>query len=56
MMRTVQSTQQEDKKLFERLYHEALKQRLQEPTTYHIRHWEKFQTYIEDNKNRLNNN
>ena len=56
MMRTVQSTQQEDKKLFERLYHEALKQRLQEPTTFHIRHWEKFQTYIEDNKNRLNNN
>ena len=26
MMRTVQSTQQEDKKLFERLYHDALKQ------------------------------
>ena len=56
MMRTVQSTQQKDKKLFDGLYHEALEQRLQEPTTYHIRHWEKFQTYMNDNNNRLNNN
>ena len=43
MMRAVQSTIQEDKELFEKLYDNAIKQNVGPCTDYHKQQWERFQ-------------